>query len=61
PPVGGPHPPIGSTRRAGTAALERAAAEVGAMLPIAAGIDRVRLIAGSSSPGSWRTVAEFAV
>ncbi|ADJ45825.1 hypothetical protein AMES_4001 [Amycolatopsis mediterranei S699] len=67
PPYGGaqpevvPHLTIGSTRRAGTAALERAAAEVGAMLPIAAGIDRVRLIAGSSSPGSWRTVAEFAV
>ena len=67
PPYGGAHPEvvphltIGSTRRADPAALERAAAEVGAMLPIAAGIDRVRLIAGSSSPGSWHTVAEFAV
>ncbi|GHG22471.1 MULTISPECIES: 2'-5' RNA ligase family protein [Amycolatopsis] len=67
PPYGGEHPDviphltIGSTRRAGTAALRRAAAEVEASLPIRAGIDRVRLIAGTTNAGSWRTVADFAL
>ncbi|WP_244211162.1 2'-5' RNA ligase family protein [Amycolatopsis kentuckyensis] len=65
PPYGGEHPDviphltIGGTRRADAAALERAAAEVAAELPIRAGVDRVRLIAGSAHAGSWRTVAEF--
>ncbi|WP_410612982.1 2'-5' RNA ligase family protein [Amycolatopsis sp. lyj-109] len=65
PPYGGEHPDvmphltIGSTRRAGAAALKRAATEVGAKLPIRVRIDRVRLIAGATSPDSWRTVAEW--
>jgi hypothetical protein len=67
PPYGGAHPDviphltIGSTRRAGAPALDRAAAEVAPKLPIAAGVDRVRLIAGNTNPGSWGTVAEFAL
>ncbi len=65
PPYGGenpeviPHLTIGSTRLGDRPALERAAAEVGTHLPIQAEIGRVRLIAGNTSPGSWRTVAEF--
>ncbi|WIX90634.1 2'-5' RNA ligase family protein [Amycolatopsis sp. DG1A-15b] len=67
PPYGGAHPEviphltIGSTRLGDRPALSRAAAEVAAKLPIRAGIDRVRLIAGNADPGSWRTVAEFAL
>ncbi|WP_410590197.1 2'-5' RNA ligase family protein [Amycolatopsis sp. lyj-23] len=67
PPYGGAHPEIvphltiGSTRRADEAALSRAAADVTAELPIRASIDRVRLIAGNTSPDSWRTVAGFAL
>ncbi|MDX3194650.1 2'-5' RNA ligase family protein [Streptomyces sp. MN03-5084-2B] len=67
PPYGGAHPEvvphltIGSTRLGDRPALRRAATEVRAMLPIRARIDRVHLIAGTTSPGSWRTVAGFSL
>lgn len=56
-----PHLSVGSSRRGKLADLRRAAAEVGSALPITARIDRVFLIAGRNAPGSWRTVAEFAL
>jgi hypothetical protein len=67
PPYGGAHPEviphltIGSTRRGELAALRRAAADVRGQLPVRAGVDRVRLIAGTMGARSWRTVAEFAL
>ncbi len=65
PPYGGAHPEpvphltVGSTRVSDFSALGRAAVEVRAKLPVRADVDRVRLIAGTTSAGSWRTVAEF--
>lgn len=66
-PYGGAHPEViphltvGSTRLGDRPALERVAAEVPAKLPVRARIGSVRLIAGNTSPGSWRTVTEFAL
>jgi 2'-5' RNA ligase len=65
PPYGGahaelvPHLTIGSSRVADLPDLRRAAAEVRSALPIATRIERVRFIAGTEAPGSWRTLAEF--
>ena len=65
PPYGGaypdviPHLTVGSTRLGDLAALRRAAVDVEAKLPISAAIDRVCLIAGNATAGSWRTVVEF--
>ena len=39
--------------------LDQAANAVSAHLPIRSSIGAVRLISGSSEPGSWRTVREF--
>ncbi|PSK96018.1 2'-5' RNA ligase superfamily protein [Murinocardiopsis flavida] len=67
PPYGGaypdaiPHLTVGTAHRAEPAAMRRAAVEVRARLPIRALVDRVRLIAGTGAPGSWGTVAEFAL
>ncbi|MER5302974.1 2'-5' RNA ligase family protein [Streptomyces lasiicapitis] len=56
-----PHLTVGSTHLAGLADMRRAAIELEAQLPIHALIGRVHLIAGADAPGSWRTVAEFAL
>ncbi|MFF1715419.1 2'-5' RNA ligase family protein [Streptomyces sp. NPDC058268] len=56
-----PHLTVGSTRLADLAGMQRAAGDLRAKLPIDARIDRVRLIAGTEAPGSWRNVAEFAL
>jgi 2'-5' RNA ligase len=67
PPYGGaypdviPHLTVGSTRRGNLASLRRAATDLQAALPITAWIDRVQVMAGTDAPGSWRTVAEFAL
>lgn len=62
-----PHLTVGSTGgsaggSAGTgdiAAMERAATDIRATLPIQAQVDRVLLIAGTDAPDSWHPVAEF--
>ncbi|WP_031469678.1 2'-5' RNA ligase family protein [Sciscionella sediminilitoris] len=54
-----PHLTIGSTRRARPAQLRLAAAEVAGELPVRARVRRMRLIAGTDAPDSWRTVARF--
>ncbi|WP_344868754.1 2'-5' RNA ligase family protein [Amycolatopsis ultiminotia] len=65
PPYGGahrevvPHLTVGSTRLGEPDALRRAAVAVGAELPFRAVIDRVRLVAGATAPGSWHPVTEF--
>ncbi|MFF3547484.1 2'-5' RNA ligase family protein [Streptomyces platensis] len=56
-----PHLTVGSTHLADLAGMQRAATDLQAKLPIHARIDRVRLIAGADTPGSWRTVSEFAL
>jgi 2'-5' RNA ligase len=56
-----PHLTIGSKAVADLENMRRAAAEIKAELPIIARIDHARLVAGSDEPGSWRTVAEFAL
>jgi 2'-5' RNA ligase len=67
PPYGGaypdviPHLTVGSTPLAEHAALQRAAVDLQAELPVTARIDRVSVIAGTDAPGSWHTVAEFAL
>lgn len=40
-------------------ALRQAAVDVRAKPPIRSDVDRVRLIAGNTGPGSWRTLVEF--
>jgi 2'-5' RNA ligase len=64
PPYGGefgddvvPHLTIGHD--AAPEVLARAGDGVAAHLPIRAGVESVRLIAGARAPDSWRTVAEF--
>ncbi|MFJ8348790.1 2'-5' RNA ligase family protein [Streptomyces sp. NPDC094153] len=54
-----PHLTVGSTHLADLPSMQQAATELEAELPIQARIDRVRLIAGSDTPGSWHTVSEF--
>lgn len=54
-----PHLTVGSDRAGDLAGLRRAAATVGAELPISTWVDRVCLIAGRDAPESWRTVATF--
>ncbi|MCA1674205.1 MAG: 2'-5' RNA ligase family protein, partial [Actinobacteria bacterium] len=67
PPYGGAHPnsiphlTVGSTRLGELADMKRAVIDVQGKLPIRAQVDRVHLIAGANAPGSWRTVAEFAL
>jgi hypothetical protein len=56
-----PHLTVGSARLADLAGMQRAAAELRSKLPIEAHVDRVQLIAGGEAPGSWSTVAEFAL
>ncbi|MEU7385069.1 MULTISPECIES: 2'-5' RNA ligase family protein [unclassified Streptomyces] len=56
-----PHLTVGSTRLADLDGMQRAATDLRAKLPIHARIDCVRLIAGADTPGSWRTVSEFAL
>lgn len=56
-----PHLTVGSTDAGGLRSLRQAAAEVQATLPVTARIDRVLLIAGTDAPGSWRTLAKFAL
>ncbi|WP_205660816.1 hypothetical protein [Amycolatopsis vastitatis] len=51
----------GGDRAGARPALRRAAADVRGQLPVRAGVDRVRLIAGTMGTRSWRTVAEFAL
>jgi hypothetical protein len=54
-----PHLTVGD-RPAGEAADLRAAeTELLRELPIAARIGRVRLMTGTTAPGSWRTMAEL--
>jgi 2'-5' RNA ligase len=65
PPYGGAHPEVvphltvGSTRLGDLSALRRAAVDVQTKLPVHGEIDRVRLIAGNTGVGSWRTVVDF--
>jgi 2'-5' RNA ligase len=65
PPYGGafadviPHLTVGSTRLGDLAALKRAAVDVQTKLPISTTIDRVCLMAGTATAGSWRTVVDF--
>jgi len=56
-----PHLTVGSAHLADLAGMQRAAAELTPKLPVSAHIDRVRLMAGPDEPGSWSTVAEFAL
>ncbi len=64
PPYGGEHEPhphltVGYRSHAPLAALRDAAARVAPLLPVAARVDRLHLLAGSRAPGSWRAVAEL--
>lgn len=54
-----PHLTVGSTRLGDRADLVRAAEAVRGRLPFRVTVDRVRLIAGTDSASSWRTVAEW--
>lgn len=54
-----PHLTVGHDQPADV--LRAAADAVGPHLPVRARCRAVQLIAGSSAPGSWRTVAEFAL
>jgi hypothetical protein len=56
-----PHLTVGSSHLADLTDMQRAAHDLQAKLPITARINRVRLIMGTEMPGSWRTVAEFAL
>lgn len=56
-----PHLTIGSSDVVSRELLRQAAAGVRAGLPITATVDHACLLAGSDAPGSWRTVAEFAL
>jgi 2'-5' RNA ligase len=63
PPYGGEHsevvPHLTIGHGAAKPVLQQAAEAVEAHLPVDAAIGRLRLIAGSQEPGSWRTVAAF--
>jgi hypothetical protein len=54
-----PHLTVGERPAGGVADLRAAEAAVRPYLPIRAQISRVWLMTGRSSPGGWRTVAEF--
>ncbi|WP_218138089.1 2'-5' RNA ligase family protein [Streptomyces sp. 2314.4] len=56
-----PHLTVGSSHLADTTTMRRASANLQAELPIHARIDRVHLIVGADTPGSWGTVSEFAL
>ena len=64
-PYGGAHPDpvphltVGERPAGGVAELRAAEAAVRPRLPVRAQVSRVWLMAGSLSPGSWRTLAEF--
>jgi 2'-5' RNA ligase len=63
PPYGGVHsdvvPHLTIGHDAARDVLAEAAADVESHLPIRFGVEGVRLMAGSSAAGSWRTLAEF--
>lgn len=65
PPYGGafedvvPHVTIGELRRGTVSRLRAAEADVTRRLPLGANIDHALLIAGTSEPNSWRTVARL--
>jgi 2'-5' RNA ligase len=54
-----PHLTVASAHLADLAGMQRAAAELRAKLPVRARVDRVHLMAGADTPGSWHTVREF--
>jgi len=54
-----PHLTVGNRPAGGSAVLRAAEAEVVPVLPIAARISQVHLMAGSTAPGSWRVLAEL--
>lgn len=64
PPYGGDHEPhphltVGYRTYASLAALRDAAERIRPHLPVDARVDRLHLLAGSRTPGSWRTIAEL--
>jgi 2'-5' RNA ligase len=64
PPYGGEHEPhphltVGYRSHAPLEVLREAAGDVAPLLPVHARLDRLHLLAGSRSPGSWRSVAEL--
>jgi hypothetical protein len=54
-----PHLTVGERPAGGVAELRAAEEAVRAQLPIRAQVGRVWLMTRRSSPGGWRTVAEF--
>jgi 2'-5' RNA ligase len=54
-----PHLTVVDSRTGDPESKRRAAADIPAVLPIQARIDRVRLVAGDDEHGPWRTITEF--
>ncbi|MFD2418713.1 2'-5' RNA ligase family protein [Amycolatopsis pigmentata] len=54
-----PHLTVIDSRIGDPEGKRRAAADLAAVLPVHAWIDRVRLVAGDDEHGPWRTVTEF--
>src|SRR5438067_2263888 len=54
-----PHLTVVDSRTGDTEGKRRAAADLAAVLPIHARIDRVRLVVGDNDHGPWRTLTEF--
>lgn len=54
-----PHLTVVDSRTGDPESKRKAAADISAVLPIHARIDRVRLVAGDDQHGPWRTITEF--
>lgn len=54
-----PHLTVMDSRTGDPESKRKAAADISAVLPIHARIDRVRLVAGDDEHGPWRTITEF--
>jgi 2'-5' RNA ligase len=54
-----PHLTVADRRTGDPLSKRKAAADIAAVLPIHARIDRVRLVAGEDEHGPWRTITEF--
>ncbi|HET6500456.1 MAG TPA: 2'-5' RNA ligase family protein [Amycolatopsis sp.] len=54
-----PHLTVIDSRTGDPESKRKAAADISAVLPVRARIDRVRLVAGDDQHGPWRTITEF--